>query len=172
MRIELCRLTTSCLTDPTTGANAQLAVLPLDGGDARPANLASVLNPADNNIKLKEGETTFPLLVVNTREPAQMQGYAATNIRRGACTVTVTYVTESGDAAKNYRDADYSLRAAAKAIHAKLWTGNGSDAARKRNSIAIESSPSMTIGPTDQETNAGVAVAELTINFNVRDQAP
>lgn len=153
-------------------AETAVAGRSLSGLDTAPTPVATILNPADKNIKLQEGESKLPALVVNCREPAQMQGYAATSIRRGSCTVTVTYVAQGGTSAENWRDADYTLRAAAKAIHAKLWTGNGSDTARKRNSIAIESSPTMTIGPTDQESNAGVAVAELNINFNVRDLSP
>lgn len=172
MQIEVVRLVHAALIDGAFGVNAQLATLGLDGSDTVPANVGTFRNVADHDLGAREGDVTFPALYTDVRAASSMDGYAMSGKRDGTVTVTVCYIVEGGTTAANFRATDYTLRAATKAIHRVFWQGTGSDAARKRNSIAVKNSPTMSITQVHQSVAGGVMTGALEITFNVRDQAP
>jgi len=170
--IEVVRLVHAALTDGTNGVNVKLAALALDGTDARPASVGDFRNVADHDLGAREGDATFPALYTDIRQQASAQGYATSGVRDGSVTVTVCYICESGVTAANFRATDYTLRAVAKALHAQFWAGTGSDAARKRNNIAIKNSPTMSISKVEQSLGTGTMTGAVDITFQVRDLAP
>lgn len=176
MIIETCRMIEAVLKDVTLGVNAQIAALVMDapnGGsaDTRPANV-TVRNAVDNDVTVREVDTTFPLVVVDVSKPGVAPGQIWSGVRDSEIDLIIAYVTESGDVAKNARNTDYTLRAIVRSIARGLLAANKRDTAGTRNGFVISKASKLRYGPTQQPDYGGVMTGAVEFSITVRDIQP
>lgn len=178
MIVETLRMVEAALLDATSGVNAQLAVLPLDTPngsavpDPRPAPV-TVRNAADHDTAVREAEeTAFPLLLVDLLQPATAWGQVWSGVRDAKLELIVAYLVDAGDVAGKTRATDYTLRAAAKAIHAGLLAAGKRDTVGTRNGFVLSVAHEMDYGPTHEAHAGGVMTGAVKLHCTVRDTTP
>lgn len=177
MIIETLRMIEAVLNDGTLGVNAQLDALPLDtpnGGsspDSRPSHV-TVRNAVDSDPTVREVDTSFPVIVVDSAKPGSAKGQVWSGIRDFDVDVIIAYVTESEHVFKNERDTDYSLRAIVRSIARGLLAVGKRDTAGSRNGYKIFKSSELKYGPTNQPQYGGVMTGAVEFTLTVRDLQP
>lgn len=179
MLAPVIRMTAKALGDATLGVNAQLLALSLDSTvagvtDTRPTPILSIKNQADHNIEVREAdnESQFPLIVVCVKDDWAGPGQVWTSVQDASGTVSCVLVTRGGEAAKNFLNTDYYLRAMKKAVHAYLLTPSTRDTNGRRNNVALKVSPTMTYGHAAGSFMGGEVAGVLKINYDIRDLLP
>ena len=178
MIAELIRMWAVALADPTLGVNAQIAALVMDTTvagitDTRPPNIVKILNQADHNVEVHEGEgaAQYPLILVGTNSPFGGLAQTWNGVQDTSGDLHAVYVTHGGSAAQNFLATDYTLRAMKRATHAYLLA-TGRDTFRKRNTIGISTTNQVEIVHAEGDKYGGEVAGFLKWIFTARDLAP
>jgi hypothetical protein len=167
---ELVRIVADWLEDGTNGVNAQLALVPRDGGDPQPVNVLVYDETRDNRPargRVPEGAAELPAITValqgltHLTEQVTDDGYLAAEI-------VVQYAAKNVDAWKAKRDGNYTLRAAAWSLR-KLRRTDGNAAARLRNSVALIGIDPVRFDPWFERVDDTLVVGTLTVPVTARD---
>jgi len=174
MRLEVVRLVTDALNDPTTGVNAQLPGVPRDADDAMPPNVNIYDETNDDFVIERLPPPKLPAIYVMLDGTITTTGqYLAGTYRETTRSVFVTlrYIVSNQDHVRGAADADYTMRAAVRAIAAMFYAGGQKTPVR--NSIAILTLTSMSYIPARESVGDATVAGALVIEFNrVRDTAP
>lgn len=175
MIVPVIRMVAAPLRDLVTGVNVHLAAFPLDVGDTRPEPIAAILDATRDDAVLQDPKkrrvVEWPALIVTAEVPVITTAPSVMGLKLDApdMRVTVAHVTKDGDTAQAFVDADYALRAAAKALDVGLFAA-GMEAARTRNGITILKRNSMTIEPVGAGLEGGITLTSaLTLSLHVRE---
>lgn len=179
MLIPTIRMVRAALEDAITGVNAQLLALPLDTpdgateADSRPEPVAAILDPSvdDAVVRAKTRLTEWPVLVITAEAPSVTTVPSVTGLKLEAreLVVSVTYVTREGDSAQGFRDAEYTLRAAIRALNAGLFAASAQPA-RQRAGFNIHALNSTTIQPIGANVEGvGTIAGALLLSLHVRE---
>lgn len=141
MRIQLMRMLAGALADPSTGLAAQLAVLPLDGADVRPAPPALILDPASSDAAVTQSGvsgTPFVLLAIDDGSATTMSaGGVPLRLDAPSCRVRMSVAPSDAAApSQGWRDASYLLHAALRAVVAGLLRPGAEDS-RVRGALTV-----------------------------------
>lgn len=176
------RMVGDALADVTTGVNAKIAALTTDSGDQKPANIVDVLVAADDDEAAKTplaeraNVPDWPVLIVATNTPGEIQwnGVTGKGYESSSFPVFVFFVTNDGaDAAQAWRDTDYTMRCAVRAIRAGLLASTpAAVAARTRGDIRLAKCNRMTWETADFSIVGGRVRAVLTLDLHIQDNNP
>lgn len=165
---ELIRIVADWLEDGTNGVNAQLALVPRDGGDPQPGNVTILDETRDNRpARGRVPEDGTPVVTV------AMQG--ATHLTETvtddgflAAELVIQYAAKNLDAWKAKRDGNTTLRAVAWSLR-KLRRTDGNAAARLRNSVALIGIDPVRFDPWFERVEDTLVVGTLTVPVTARD---
>lgn len=165
---ELTRIVADWLEDGTNGVNAQLALVPRDGGDPQPANVTVVDETRDNRpARGRVPEDGLPSVVVamqamtHLTEQVTDDGYLAAD-------VVVQYAAKNVDAWKVKRDGNTVLRAVMWSLR-KLRRTDANHASRLRNQVALITIDPVRFDPWFERVEDTLVVGTVTVPVTARD---
>lgn len=175
MRLEAVRIVADWLGHPSLGVNARLAVMPLDGGDPRPAPVAAILDEtrhAAAAFRRFDGVPLPALLVLVTEDAALRDGEILQPGDRADATLTVTvrYATRAWDAATAMSDGYYVSRAVIGAL--RRLHDEDQVAARTRGAIRLVSCERLTPRALAEEVEDTWLLGAVEAQYYVVDLAP
>lgn len=169
--IETLRMVTAVAKDLVDGVNAQIALLPLDGADPRPADLIAILSEFDDDIAVRDDDDIeFPigLLMIadegSTAEPEAEVGY-----RDGIVPIVFAYVTSTPSTPKEKRDAKYVCQAFVNSMKRGLLDSTKIAMAGERNDVQILQATSLRTPRIAQEFGIGTITSAVALGFQVRN---
>ena len=174
MLTPVIRMVVAALTNATTGVNAQLLALALDGTDARPDPVAAIISPTEDDAAVRPTHLVdWPVLSVTCAAPVTTTkpGVQGMSFDAPSVAITIAHITRDGDlGAKEWRDTDYILRATAKSLNAGLFASDKA-AARVRGTVSILKQNSMTFGPVTADLGNAQVTGAVDLNLHARETA-
>jgi hypothetical protein len=178
MKLNVLRMVTDFLNDPTHGVNALLGSIPLDDGESAPPALTAIVDTTRANdvarLFADPDERPTPFGFVFDPDDLAIEGWVANQITQGTegqLTIGLAFVVGTAQTAAGLRDAMLYRRAARRSLN--RLNGNDQVDARKRNQIYITRTASFTEGASWAQLDGGtLAAAPLFPRYQVRDDLP
>lgn len=125
--------------DATYGVNAQIALLPMDGVDARPPLLKAILNEADDNVTIDSKPAVgWPIgAVVEDDEGIDATPEAVVGYRRMIVGIAFVIVADAAGGPLNWRQAKYTGQAFVNSMEKGLLAPGRLEIAGVRNNVQI-----------------------------------
>lgn len=165
MILETLRELADALSDPTTGVAAQLLVLPIDAGDARPSAPTVADETRHFNVAVGRAPATLPALTLAFDEVVDMDPRTAQSTKDAAVALFIRYVTREKDAETAVQDALYTMRAAERVLDRLPLP-------LLRNGIAVFSCIERRYVPAMQPLEDQWVVSGIRVVMQVRDETP
>ena len=165
---ELVRLVADWLEDTTYGVNAQLALVPRDGGDAQPTSVVIVdetRDPRPGRGRVPQDDTPVVTVALQAMthltETITDDGYLSGE-------VIVQYAAKNVEAWKAKRDGNYVLRAVAWSLR-RLRRMDANAAGRLRNNVALIGIDPIRFEPWFERVDDTLIVGTVTVPLTARD---
>jgi len=137
MILEADRLVADWLADPTNGINAQLALVPLDGSDVKPVDLATITDETRNDTVARgEPAAPYPSLSVSVDSVTDLDGVAQVLTRDGKLKVRMRVAVDTNVTSNAIAAVSYYLRAVLASF--RVLCTDAHNAARLRNGVYLE----------------------------------
>lgn len=170
MIVESDRLVADWLADATTGVNACLLALPLDGSDARPVPFASITDETrDGPTARGEFPTARPALAVSIDVIQELDGTVVTVTRDGHLKIRLRVAVDNPDTAAAMTAMGYYLRAALRSLR-KLFEVD--ESLRVRNQIYLETCITLALQTYPPPAESGTVTGAILATLQLRDLAP
>lgn len=177
MFLEVCRQVTDWLAEAGpfvasgNGANAMLATIPLDAGDTRPANLASIVDATrDGNVARLRPPELLPALAVVPLPTERLTPHVVVVDVEGDQELAIRLVLSKAQTEQGVRDASYYLRAVLKSLR-RFHAATTSPTLRVRNSIYLEACTGLRMAQVWEPMEDAFVVGVVLPTYHVRDQA-
>jgi hypothetical protein len=170
--IETLRIVAAIAKDATYGVNAQIAVLVLDGADARPAAFppGNILSQADQSVIVREKPAGgWPLLTIQESETgSRWSPEAPVGYREGSVDVDFLLAFDASGDAPSWLKMKYYEQAIVDSIEKGLLAADRSDSVRTRNNVQILMASQLSIAPFDLELGVARYTSVTKYRFDVR----
>jgi hypothetical protein len=174
MILEINRMVADWFSDATNGVNAVHASTPIDTGDTRPANFATVTDETrDANVARGELPASLPAVSVAVDVIKNLDGQVCTVTADGRVKLRIRVGVENSASANGIRDLSYYMRSVRRSFRRFMAT-DASSASRTRNSVYLESCLEMdeAIAPVKDQAGNTIISGYLFPVIQVRELAP
>lgn len=172
--IEVIRMVAGVAKDPVVGVNAQIALLPMSGADARPPVLTAVLNEADDNVVVRDRPATgWPIgAIVEDDAGIEADPEAVVSYRRLMIGVAFVLITDADGGADNWRANKYTAQAFVNSMEKGLLAPGKLEVAGVRNGVQIELAEKLSSSSLDAELGQSRFRGVVQYRFQVVDNNP
>ncbi|MEX1185318.1 MAG: hypothetical protein WEA80_01855 [Gemmatimonadaceae bacterium] len=149
--IEVIRMVAAIAKDPVYGVNAQIALLTMDGADARPPVLKAILNEADENVAIDEKPAVgWPIgAIVEDDDGIEAVPEAVVGYRQMVVGIAFVIVTDAAGGPLNWRRAKYTGQAFVNSMEKGLLAPGRLEVAGVRNGVQILQATSLNASSLD-----------------------
>lgn len=178
MLVEANRICSAWFSDAnaTSGVNALLALVSLDGSDTRPDPLATITNEVDDKaVARDEPPAVLPGLAVSVDVVTDQEGHVQVVTADGKVNLRFRVTVDNVDTAKAKRDLSYYLVALTKSFRTLMQDAH--QAARTRNGYYLETcevikTAIVAPNPTNEQAATSVRSGYLLATVVVRQLSP
>ena len=173
MILEINRIVSTWLNGATYGANAMLATVPLDTGDAVPADFALITDETQNgDVARDELPPESPSLSVSVDVAENVDGQVQVVTAEGDVKLRLRVGLDNAATADGRRDLSYYLRAVARSFRELMRDQHADD--RMRNGVCLESCSTLTFAIVNAKDQQGSSIVTGYVlpTVHVRDTKP
>lgn len=172
--IEVIRMVAAVAKDAGVGVNAQIALLSMSGGDARPALLKAIWNEADENVMVRDKPSVgWPIgAIVKDDAGVEADPEAVVGYRRLSIGVAFVLVTDADGGADNWRANEYTAQAFVNSMEKGLLAPGKLEVAGLRNNVQIELAEKLSVSSLDAELGQARFKKIVQYRFQVVDNNP
>lgn len=171
--IELLRMATAVLKNGTFGVNANIAALTLNAGDARPPNVANILEPSTAHTQIRdELLAAGPYVICDVEAPRPGAGQQFCNVIDYTADLMVGYFAHLGNDYLLRTQAEYTMRAICQAFDAGWFTAVNRPIYGRLNGLGVMACTRRTIEVFDEHKYGSNIAGRVRYELQIRDLNP
>lgn len=175
MILETIRACAEWLAHPTTGVAAQLAALPLDGGDERPTVPVAVADETRVGWvarRERPQEDRQVVVTVTQDTPITMAGESVATYRPASVSLAVQVWSPLVQSEAAITALHYTARAVQRSLRGWLAGDAAGEAARTRGGVYVQAAEEWSVTPVESSEVDALSVVSIVVPLTVRDQQP